>query len=195
MRIVRRGVDRASSDDVPHPVVLRDAPVDRHPLRRHAAAVQRIRREPCPEHDAVGHRIAGRDAERERGGLKPRAAEREPTEVGRRDGERKAALGRRSAKREGGSQERTAGEHGELHYLIAAVRASRFTVLGSCSRFRVRSKFVVRSSRRSDEAANRGILPIAYMTEQRNGCDIRWQRWCFSDRLPQLRTDRCRSEV
>ena len=140
----RRGVDRAALHDVPHPVVLGDSPADLDPLRRHAAAVQRIRREPRPQHDAVGRRIAGRDTERERGGLEARRAAGELTKPGGRDGQREAALGRRRAKREGGSQERAAREHGEK------VQQDRlqFTLLGSqCSvRVQVRFRVQVRSS-------------------------------------------------
>ena len=51
---------------LPHRLVVGDFPADVDRLRRHAAAVQRIGREPRPEHDAVRRRIAGRDTERER---------------------------------------------------------------------------------------------------------------------------------
>ena len=53
-------------DDLPQPIVSRDQPVDLDVHRWHPAAGQRIGCETRPEHDALGRRIPGRDAQRER---------------------------------------------------------------------------------------------------------------------------------
>ncbi len=59
--------DDAFLHDARHLVVERELPRDVNRRGRHAAAVRRIEREPRPEHDAVGPRIARRDAERKKG--------------------------------------------------------------------------------------------------------------------------------
>ena len=57
----------ALGDDRAEAFVARDLPGDRHRRHRHAAMlVERIGREPGPDHEAVGRRIARGDAEAER---------------------------------------------------------------------------------------------------------------------------------
>ena len=57
---------RTVPDDLRELAVGGDFPPDLDVGHRHAAAVERIRREPRPENDAVRQRIAGRDPERKR---------------------------------------------------------------------------------------------------------------------------------
>ncbi len=66
----RTGRGRAPSHDLAHPVVAGHLPVDDDDVRRHSPARhERRRRQPRPEHDAIGQRIAGRHTQREgRGG-------------------------------------------------------------------------------------------------------------------------------
>ena len=53
-------------DDARHPIVGRDAPLDGNRMVWHAAAVERLRGQPRPQHDAIGRRIAGSDTQCER---------------------------------------------------------------------------------------------------------------------------------
>jgi hypothetical protein len=59
----RRGVPGAQH--TPEPLVAGHLPADGHVDRRHPASRQRLRRQPGPQHDTAGNRIAGRDAQRE----------------------------------------------------------------------------------------------------------------------------------
>ena len=66
VRPLRRRAHDAASNDLRHLVVFGDFPPDVHRNRRHAAALQRIGRQPCPQNDAGRRRIARRDAQLER---------------------------------------------------------------------------------------------------------------------------------
>ncbi len=59
------GLGGASAHDLAEPLVLRELPPHRHDRVRHTAAVQRVRGEPGPQHDAVGERVAGGHPETE----------------------------------------------------------------------------------------------------------------------------------
>ena len=75
------GVDRVAEvgarhggpapDDVPHRLVRGDFPSHVHRLRTHPATIQRIGRQPRPQHHAVRERITGSNAEGERVGGEP----------------------------------------------------------------------------------------------------------------------------
>jgi hypothetical protein len=87
MGIFRHGGSLAVPDDLRQAVVERHFPADCHRLRRHATGAigvgrQRFRRQPGPQNHAVGSRIAGSDAKRERvAGKRAR-----PSDARRRDG-------------------------------------------------------------------------------------------------------------
>ena len=72
-------------DDGAERAVARDLPADLDVRHRHAAAVERLRREPRPQHDAVRPRIAGRDAERERIAAEERLREHAARRGGRHE--------------------------------------------------------------------------------------------------------------
>jgi len=75
MAFLGPGHRRAFAHGTRHLLVARHLPFDGDRLGRHAAALERIGGEARPDDEAVRHRIAGRDAERERvpGELRPRA--------------------------------------------------------------------------------------------------------------------------
>ena len=61
------GEDGAGAHDPPQAWVGRDLPVDRHRPGRHPAiGQQRLGRQPGPQHDPAGRRVAGGDPEGER---------------------------------------------------------------------------------------------------------------------------------
>ena len=123
-------------------------PAHRHRLRGHAAAVQGIRREAGPEHEAVGDRIARGDAERERVGGKARLPVRNLRAQGRRE--------RRGGHGAGRFEEPPAGQPGALIWPVELPGHG-----SSLRRTRWWQRLAAQRCGRVTPAALRSLLPFA----------------------------------